>query len=224
MADRRQWLALAAGSIVLPLLAACQPAQSAQPTRLAQAAEQTPNVIAATGGGAAAQRMNTLGPEGQALASRIGQWNVTETVWEKPGAPPVTTTGLVADRQMVGFFLQEMLHPAGAGAGQFTKRIDYLGFDRIEGRWDYMSLETRVPVGLMSAWSFDRGDPDQITVRFLPFSIAGNGDQVTGQTLRMEQVIKRDGPNHEVKDQYFVLADGLGTKWLAHRYDYVRRS
>ena len=35
--------------------------------------------------------------------------------------------------------------------------------------------------------------------------------------LRMEEVITRMGPDHDVKDQFFILADGRGTKWLAHR-------
>jgi hypothetical protein len=26
-----------------------------------------------------------------------------------------------------------------------------------------------------------------------------------------------------VKDQYFTMADGTGTRWLAHRYTYTRR-
>ena len=40
---------------------------------------------------------------------------------------------------------------------------------------------------------------------------------------RIEQIITEDGPDHEIKDQYFTLADGTGTRWLAHRYDYRRR-
>ncbi|MFM0476431.1 hypothetical protein PQR29_20945 [Paraburkholderia strydomiana] len=38
----------------------------------------------------------------------------------------------------------------------------------------------------------------------------------------MEQVIARDGRDHETKDQYFILANGTGKRWLAHRYDYLR--
>ncbi|WP_258181855.1 MULTISPECIES: hypothetical protein [Burkholderia] len=38
----------------------------------------------------------------------------------------------------------------------------------------------------------------------------------------MEQVIARKDPDHQTKDQYFILADGSGTRWLAHRYDYQR--
>ena len=97
----------------------------------------------------------------------------------------------MADRRMVGSFLQEALLPAGTSADPAPRRMDYLrmgylrmdylGFDRVEGRWDYMSLETRAPIGLMSAWSLDRGDPDRIAVTFLPFAVAGDGQAVTGR-------------------------------------------
>ena len=41
--------------------------------------------------------------------------------------------------------------------------------------------------------------------------------------VRMEQIIIRQDADHEVKDQYFTLADGVDTKWLAKRYSYTRR-
>jgi hypothetical protein len=39
----------------------------------------------------------------------------------------------------------------------------------------------------------------------------------------MEQIIRYETPDRDVKEQYFTLADGTGTKWLAHRYAYARR-
>lgn len=171
----------------------------------------------------AAARLSELGPENQAMARRAGLWDVTETVWDRPGAAPVTTTGLVAERRMIGSVLQESLRPADDTAGRDIKRIDYLRFNRVEGRWDYVSMEMRAPVGIMSAWSFERGENAAIDLTFAPFAVAGAEADVTGQMLRMTQTITYGEPNREVKDQFFVLADGTGTKWLAHRYAYVRR-
>ncbi|WP_158741887.1 hypothetical protein [Acidisphaera sp. L21] len=167
-------------------------------------------------------QISALGPEGEALSHRAGRWNVTESVWDHLGANPVVSTAWVAERHMVGMFLQETLLAAGDAAAA-PNRIDYLGFDRVEGRWDYLSLDVRAPVGLMPAWSFDRGEPNRIVLSFLPFAVAGGGPAVTGQMLRMQEVVTRDGPDHETKDQLFILADGTGTPWLAHRYDYVRQ-
>lgn len=172
----------------------------------------------------AAQRLNQLGPENEAMARLAGIWDVTETVWDAPGAAPATTTGLVAERLMIGSMLQEVLRPESDTSAPAIKRIDYLHFNRVEGRWDYVSMDTRAPVGIMPAWSFTRGDGSGIVLLFQPFAIPGGGIEATGQMLRMDTVITRQGPDRDTKDQHFILADGTGTKWLAHRYAYARRS
>lgn len=200
MLQRRIMLATVIASALMPVAAS---AQQAPPT---------------------AAQLSELGPENQAMAQRAGLWDVTETVWDRPGTAPVTTTGLVAERRMIGSVLQEFLRPADDTAGRDIKRIDYLRFNRVEGRWDYVSMDMRAPVGLMPAWSFERGENGKIDLTFAPFAVpAGAEANVTGQMLRMTQTITYGEPNREVKDQFFLLADGTGTKWLAHRYAYVRR-
>ena len=171
----------------------------------------------------AAQRLNEPGPDAQALAQRAGLWDVTETLWDSPGAAPLVTTGLVAERRMAGTVLQEVVRPADDAAGRDPKRIDYLYFNRVEGRWDYVSMDMRAPVGIMPAWSYDHGEGGRIEVAFAPLTRAGAGPDVTGQMLRMLQVITYAGPDQDTKDQFFVLADGTGARWLAHRYAYKRR-
>ena len=84
-------------------------------------------------------------------------------------------------------------------------------------------MDTRAAVGLMPAWSLGRDPADHIFISFLPFAVAGGEANVTGQLLRMEQVITQIDADHETKDQYFMPADGSGTKWLAKRYSYARR-
>jgi hypothetical protein len=211
MLERRQLLAIAAGLVLLPGIA------------MAQAVAPVDSNAAPPTAQSAAEKLLALGPEGQALAKRAGTWDVTFTSWDKPGAAPVTVSGLVAERQMIGPMLQEILHPVpGASVPSFT-RVDDLTFNRIEGRWDYMSMDTRVANGLMVAWSLDRDPGERIFVSFQPFATAGSGPDVTGRMMRMEQVIIRQDADHDVKDQYFTPADGVGTKWLAKRYSYTRR-
>ena len=211
MLARRQLLAIITSLALLLGVAAVQ-----------TAAPETSNAVPATAG-TALEHMLTPGPEAQALAKRAGIWDVTFMSWSKPGANADTVNGLVAERQMIGPILQEILHPVSDTAGPSFTRIDYLTFNRLQGRWDYVSMDTRVPNGLMPAWSFERWPGDQIVLTFQPFAITGAGPEVRGQMLRMEQVNTRQGPDHEVKDQYFILADGVGTKWLAKRYVYTRR-
>ena len=165
--------------------------------------------------------MNILGREGEALATRTGLWDVVETAWPRPGAAPEIIRGQVAERRMVGLYLHEVLHPGADDAG--VNRFDYMGFNRVTGRWEYLSMDARVAVGLMPAWSFDKDTVERIRVQFDPFVLPGGGNVVTGQLLRMEQVYEKSGPDNEIKNQYFILADGTGIKWLAHQYIYTRR-
>lgn len=180
-------------------------------------------VPAASAALSANDRLTKLGPEGEELAKRAGTWDATFTDWEKPGAAPVTTGGLVAEREMIGAMLQERLHTTPGDLGRAWTRIDDVTFNRVTSRWDYMSMDTRAAVGLMPAWSLDRDPANRISVSFMPFALAGDGSTVTGQLLRMEQIIIQVDANHETKDQYFMPADGSGTKWLAKRYSYTRR-
>ena len=194
-----------------------------RPVPMQRAAAQVAASAAVPAGTLAINRLNELGPEGQAIARRVGLWDVTETTWASPAAAPVTTTGLVAERRMMGPLLQEFIRPAADAAHEAVKRTDLLSYNRVEGRWDYVSFDTRVPVGLMPAWSSARGDGATIELTFAPFAFVGTGTEVTGQMLRMDQVIRFQDSDHDVKDQYFTMADGTGTKWLAHRYAFVRQ-
>ena len=155
-----------------------------------------------------------------ALSARAGSWDVSDTFHIAPNAAPEVTNGLIADRRMVGSHLEEILHRAGDDT---PLRIDYLGYDATAGQWDYVSIEARIPVAVMKATSAGRDDPERVTLRFEPFAAPPITPAWDGRFLRMKQVIAEDGPDHEIKDQYFTLADGSGIRWLAHRYDYRRR-
>ncbi len=171
---------------------------------------------------AAAALLNEAGPENSAIAQQAGQWDVIETTWASPASAP-TINRLVAERRMIGSFLEEVLEPAFDSPPAAIKRIDYLSFNRIEGRWKYVSMDTRAPVGLMPAASVDRGDAATIRLIFEPFAVPVAGSQVTGQLVLMQEVIAHTDADHDHKDQYFNLADGTGRSWLGHRYEYVRR-
>jgi hypothetical protein len=207
MFDRREFL----GAAVLG-------AASLAPAVIAGA--QTPfDPIANT-----AQRLNAFGPEADCLARRVGLWDVVETVWDRPESEPVTTSGLVAERVMFGSMLQEIQRPSADIGRREVARTDMLAYNRMEGRWGYVSFDTRAPVGLMPAWSNDAGAVDAIALVFAPFAVPAAGGAAIGQLLRMEQVIRFSDDTHDVKDQYFILADGSGARWLAHRYAYRRRA
>lgn len=162
----------------------------------------------------------TMSVENQALAKRAGRWDATFTSWSKPGAQPEVTTGLIADRRMYGEMLQEVLRPGPAARVPAFVRVDDLTFNRLEGRWDYVSMDSRVPYGLlMPAWSLEHDAPGHIFLSFEPFALPGSNG--SGEMVRMQEVVIAKDAEHEVKDQYFTPAGGM--KWLAKRYSYVRR-
>jgi len=168
--------------------------------------------------------LNAFGPEARALVQRSGTWDVTITSWEAPGAAPVVIGSLVAERRMIGPMLEEVLHTVSGAPGSPFSRADFLTFNKLEGRWQYMSMDSRVPDGMMTAYSLDPDPAGRIFMSFLPFatpSIAGAA--AVGQLWRMEQVIVHPDADHEVKEQYFTAAGTNPVKWLGNRYSYARR-
>ena len=94
------------------------------PVLTQRATAQTAASAAVPDGALAINRLNELGPEGQAIARGAGLWDMTETVWASPGAAPVTTTGLVAERRMMGSLLQEFVRPPADTAHEAISRTD----------------------------------------------------------------------------------------------------
>ena len=197
-------------------------ASNLKPLVFALALVLAPTATLAQAAPSAEARMLELGPENSRIAQRAGTWDVVLTSWASPGASP-TTTRIVAERRMVGSILQETIKYPPDSTGANFERIDYLSFNRVEGRWKYLSMDTRAAVGLMPAKSFGRGEPGRINLVFDPFAVAGGGTDVSGQMLSMDQLIIDQGPDRESKEQRFMMADGTGRMWLANKYDYARR-
>ena len=199
MIERRRLIAAAIGTMLIPAAGSAQGAPTGS------------------------EHINELGPEGTMIAARRGGWDVTETFWAAPGAPPVVSTGLVADRRMIGSLLQEMLHPPADDAGSAVKRLDVLTYNRVVGRWEYAILRHARP-GRADAGAELRQR------RRARRSSSGSSPSPTRSIPRSRSVRccgwSKPSPflaaDRDVKDQIFLRADGTGTKWLAHRYAYVR--
>lgn len=173
-------------------------------------------------GPSAAERMSAWGAEEEWLAQSAGTWNVVATMWPTPDAEPIVSEDLVAERTMIGSLLQEVLRPApGSGRPDFH-RIDYLHYDRVEGRWKYVSMDTRLPVSIMPAWSFRGAENGSIVLEFEPLGLVGFGAEVEGRLTRSNMVINRPAPDRETKQQHFIQANGTGVEWLAVEYSYRR--
>ena len=75
------------------------------------AAASFPPAVTSAAAQTANERMQDAGPEAALLASRAGEWSVVMTLRPTPDAAPIVTKGLIAQRTMIGLFLQEVLHP-----------------------------------------------------------------------------------------------------------------
>jgi hypothetical protein len=172
----------------------------------------------------AVARMSQPGPEEKQLKDTVGVWDVVFILRTSADAQPVETRELVAERTMVGSILQEILHPASGSKAPDFRRIDYLNFDRVEGRWKYVSMDTRFPVSIMPAWSRGPARDGKITLEFEPQAFVGFGQAVEGRYMVSEMVVSRPDANHETKQQHVLMADGASSGgWILAEYQYTRR-
>ncbi|MFE0015953.1 hypothetical protein ACFWXH_13980 [Mesorhizobium sp. NPDC059054] len=171
----------------------------------------------------AAQRMSEPGPLEEMLAKQTGSWDVVASLWPAPGAEPIVARGLVAERTMIGPILQEIMKPAPGGKQPDFTRIDYLNFDRVEGRWKYVSMDTRFPVSIMPARSFGPATDGKIDVQFEPQGFVGFGTEVEGRFMVSDMAISSSDVDHMLKEQHVMMANGTGKSWLFVRYEYTRR-
>lgn len=166
-------------------------------------------------------RMLEPGPEAQRLARRVGTWDVSMTLRPTPETEPIVVDGLVAERKMVGLYLQETMRPApDSDLPEFT-RIEYMTYNSVERRWQYVSLDTRAPIGLMPARSYGPVEDDSITVYFENSALAGFGPEFEGRLFRARHVTTSESENRDVSRQYWTRAGG--PEWLAVTYEYTRQ-
>ena len=171
----------------------------------------------------AAERMQRVGAEEQQLKQRTGTWTVKMTFRPTPDAKPMVTEQLLAERKMVGLYLQETMHPdAGTKLPDF-QRLAYQYYSRVEGRWQYVSMDTRFPVGIMPAYSFGNESNGKLTMYFESLAFVGLGSEVEGRMIRSNLEIIRESDSHEFVRQYWMQADGTARQWLAVEYEYTRR-
>lgn len=173
--------------------------------------------------GSAAEQISRPETEDQGLASEAGVWDVVSTLWLAPDAEPVVGRALVAERTMIGNYQQEVMKPAPTSDAPDFRRLAYLHYFRVEGCWQYVSMDTRFPVGIMPAKTCEKPLDGKLILTFESLPFVGLGLEVDGRTINSNLEIVHDGPDHEFMRQYWTRADGTGRRWLALQYEYTRR-
>lgn len=163
-------------------------------------------------------------PQAQWLKRQVGTWQVTMTAQLLPGARPMVTKGIVAERSLINdLCLYEVMRPvAGSGIADF-QRISYLAYNLNERRWDYVSMDSRITAGLMYFVNFE-SNADSITSYIASFPYPGFGpeDKVRGMSVAARNVIVSPTSDHQVVRQYWRFA--AGSEWKGMEYDYSRKS
>ena len=124
---------------------------------------------------------------------------------------------------MIGPILQEIMQPNPGSRVADFRRLDFLNFDRVEGRWKYVSMDTRFPVSIMPAWGSIPGRGGAIVLQFEPQAFVGFGAAVEGRFMVSDMVISSSDPDRMLKEQHVMMANGTGESWLFARYEYTRR-
>jgi Protein of unknown function (DUF1579) len=171
----------------------------------------------------AATAVAAQSPQTEEIKAMAGTWDVVMTFRPNPDAPATVAKDLLAERTMIGQYLQESMRPARQPAAPESdfRRISYLAYNRTDGRWEYSSIDTRV-TGIMTRVNFGgalaTGVPFYIQSFTLPIEF---GDKLGGRALRLREEMRRTSADRDELLQYWTLPGG--TEWLAVHYQYLRR-
>jgi hypothetical protein len=161
-------------------------------------------------------------PENDRLAQRVGGWDVVMTLRTAPNAKPIVIAGLIAERTVIGPYLQEIMRPAPSSKVPDFRRIDYLTYNTLQRRWQYLSMDTRAAVGLMFAQGVGSDQAGDLTVYFTDFPVPTEfGPELAGHFMRARHVLTRESDSREVVRQYWTV--GAFPEWVAVQYEYTRR-
>lgn len=101
--------------------------------------------LAAPAPSARAAELGSAASIPQLLRGMAGTWSVKEWMWPGPRANPIGLPDAVAHRRLVdGKFLEETMVGLSRSPGEFT-RISFLDYNSMSGRYEYFSLDTRLP-------------------------------------------------------------------------------
>jgi hypothetical protein len=80
------------------------------------------------------------------IRQMVGTWNVEQRMWPAPSANAINLPPAVARRRLVeGAFLEEIMSLAPGSKGDRFTRIAYFNYNAVDQKYEYFSLDTRVP-------------------------------------------------------------------------------
>lgn len=158
-------------------------------------------------------RAMTPGQPHARLADRAGEWTAVVTIWQEPGAEPITVKG-VSTKTMImgGRFLQEEF--SGEFMGGPFRGVGIAGYDNVTG--EYVSIwYDNTSTGIHQSTGRDNGKGGQTFT-------ATHHEPVTGREVKTRSVSHVTDRDHHSFEAYNTLDDG--TEFLHMRVDYTRVS
>ncbi|HVN74813.1 MAG TPA: DUF1579 domain-containing protein [Thermoanaerobaculaceae bacterium] len=152
----------------------------------------------------------TPGEGHKVLDPMIGSWNVTMTMWEKPGAPGQTSVGTAENTWMLGGrFVQESLH--GEVNGMKFEGLGYTGFDNFKKQYVGAWMDT---MGTMMMTMTGTADPSGKVVT----ETSTIDDVVTGKRMKVREVTRVVDANKHVFEMYGPDPSGKEFKMMEAVY------
>lgn len=159
------------------------------------------------------QKAMTPGPQHQQLAEHfVGKWNVKQTIWMDPSAPPMTQTGTDTSEAVLGG-RQIRSDFTGTFMGQPFHGIGYTGYDNVTKRYTSTWIDD-MSTGTMLAY----GDYDPAT-RTYTYKTEMADPMKDGAKTPLRMTVRIVDADHHVFDMY-EMHDGKEAHSI--QMEYVR--
>lgn len=132
----------------------------------------------------------TPGEGHKALEPMIGNWNVTMTMWEKPGGPPQKSVGTAEDAWVLGRrFVEERVHSEMNGMP--FEGLGYTGYDNFKKEYVGSWMDTMGTMMMISSGTADASGKTITTTSTVD-------DVVSGKKMRVRGVARVVDANQRV--------------------------
>jgi hypothetical protein len=155
----------------------------------------------------------TPGEGHKALEPMVGSWNVETTSWQRPGAPPQTSTGTAESTWVLGGrFVREEVH--GEFAGMKFDGLGFTGYDNYKKKYVGTWMDT---MGTMMMTMEGTADP---TGKL--FTMTSTIDDVmTGKPVKVRSVTRVVDENRHVMEMFGP--DPTGKEFKSLEIVYTRK-
>ena len=150
------------------------------------------------GGETASARLAALGPEHAWMEPLAGKWDVQMLVYPEPGTEPMVAEGLRATREPIleGRYLREELR--GEVFGRPAARDGLLGYNRLDDRFEWVTVDTFEPGQMVYAGRSGEAGPEGFSV-YGRSNEAGMGAEPTGRARELRFEFAVEGPDRNVQ-------------------------